>query len=138
MGFFSIGLAKLVGNRGCVVAVDVQQKMLNELKRRAGKAGVLDRIRIHRCESDKLGVKGPVDFILAFWMLHEVPDTNLFFHQACSCLRPNGKILIAEPKFHVSSKRFREILVSAQKSVLKRCEVLGLRFSRSAVLEKAF
>ncbi len=138
MGFFSIGLAKLVGNKGCVIAVDVQQKMLNALEKRAEKACVLNRIRVHRCESNKLGVEGPVDFILAFWMLHEVPDINLFFHQARSCLRPNGKILIAEPKFHVSSKRFREILVSAQKSGLKRCEALCLRFSWSAVLENVY
>ena len=47
MGFFSIGLAKLVGNKGCVIAVDVQQKMLNALEKRAEKAGVLNRIRIH-------------------------------------------------------------------------------------------
>ena len=138
MGFFSIGLAKLVGNKGFVIAVDVQQKMLNALEKRAEKAGVLHRIRIHRCESNKLGVEGPVDFILAFWMLHEVPDLNLFLHQARSCLKPNGKMLISEPKFHVSSKRFREILVSAEKSGLKQGEALCLRFSRSAVLENVY
>ena len=136
MGFFSIGLAKVVGSGGGVIAADVQQKMLNALEKRAEKAGVLNRIRIHRCQSNKLGVEGPVDFILAFWMLHEVPDINLFFHQARSCLRPNGKILIAEPKVHVSSKRFREILVSAQKSGLKQYGSPCIRFSRSAIFEK--
>jgi ubiquinone/menaquinone biosynthesis C-methylase UbiE len=136
MGFFSIGLAKLVGSNGCVIAVDVQQKMLNVVRRRTENDGISDRIRIHRCESIKLGVEFTVDFILAFWMVHEVPDTNMFFHQICSCLKPNGKILIAEPRFHVSSKRFQEILVSAQESSLNPSETPCIRFSRSAVLKK--
>ena len=108
MGFFSIGLAKLVGSRGGVIAADVQQKMLNTLRRRAEKAGVSDRIRIHRCEPNNLGFETPVDFILAFWMVHEVPNTDIFFRQIRLCLKAKGRILIAEPKFHVSSKRFQE------------------------------
>ena len=135
MGFFSIGLAKLVGDKGCVIAVDVQPEMLNILEKRAEKAGCSDRIRIHKSELNKLGVETTVDFILAFWMVHEVPDTNIFFRQIRSCLKPNGRILIAEPKFHVSLKRFQEILVSAQESGLILCETPYLRFSRSAVLK---
>lgn len=135
MGFFSIGLAKLVGDKGCVIAADIQQKMLNTLEKRAEKTGISNRIRIHRCEPNTLGVETTVDFILAFWMVHEVPDTNIFFRQILSCLKPNGKILIAEPKFHVSSKRFQKILASARESGLSHCETPCLRFSRSAVLK---
>ena len=135
MGFFSIGLAKLVGSRGSVIAADVQQKMFNALRRRAEKAGVLDIILAHRCEPDKLGVETPVDFILAFWMVHEVPNTDIFFRQIRLCLKSKGKILIAEPKFHVSSKRFQEILDSAQASGLNRSETPSIRFSRSVVLQ---
>jgi len=134
-GLFSIGIAKLVGDKGCVIAADIQQKMLNTLEKRAEKTGILDRIRIHRCEPNTLGVETTVDFILAFWMVHEVPDTNIFFRQIRSCLKSNGRILIAEPKFHVSLKRFQEILVSAQESGLNLCETPCLRFSRSAVLK---
>jgi len=135
MGFFSIGLAKLVGSRGAVIAVDVQQKMLNTLIRRAEKAGISDRISLHRSEPDDLGLEIPVDFILAFWMVHEVPDTDSFFQQIRLCLKAKGKVLIAEPKFHVSAKRFKEILESAQRSGLNYSERLSIRFSRSAVLQ---
>lgn len=135
MGFFSIGLAKLVGDKGCVIAADVQPEMLNTLEKRAEKAGCSERIRIHRSEPNKLGVETAVDFILAFWMVHEVPDTNSFFRQIRSCLKQKGRILVAEPKFHVSLKRFQEILVSAQESGLTLCETPCVRFSRSAVLK---
>ncbi|MDI6687944.1 MAG: class I SAM-dependent methyltransferase [Desulfobacterales bacterium] len=135
MGFFSIGLAKLVGDKCCVIATDVQPEMLNILKKRAEKAGCSDRICIHKNELNNLGVETTVDFILAFWMVHEVSDTNKFFRQICSCLKSNGRILVAEPKLHVSLKRFQEILFSAQESGLNLCETPCLSFSRSAVLK---
>ena len=37
-------------------------------------AGVADRIRLHRCEQDRLGVAAQADFALTFMMIHEVPD----------------------------------------------------------------
>jgi ubiquinone/menaquinone biosynthesis C-methylase UbiE len=135
MGFFSIGLAKLVGNMGCVIAADVQPKMLAVMQKRSEKIGVSSIIRLHRSEPNNLGVDTQVDFILAFWMVHEVPDLKLFFHQIRSCLKPNGRILIAEPKFHVSSKRFQEIVFEAQELGLNFCEMPSIRFSRSAVFK---
>ena len=135
MGFFSIGLARLVGDTGCVIAADVQPKMLEVMQKRSEKAGFAGRIRLHRCEPENLGVNTPVDFILAFWMVHEVPDPESFFHQIRNCLKPGGRFLVAEPRFHVSSKRFKEILDSAQESGLNICETPSIRFSRSAVLK---
>jgi hypothetical protein len=69
-------------------------------------------------------------------MVHEAPDINMFFHQVCSCLKPNGRIFIAEPKFHVSQGRFQEIIASAQKYGLKKYGSPCIRFSRCAILEK--
>ena len=135
MGFFSIGLAKLVGDKGCVIAAYAQPKMLGAMQKRSERVGVSNIIRLHRSELNKLGVGTPVDFILAFWMVHEVPDPKLFFHQIRACLKSNGRILIAEPKFHVSSKRSQEIVVLAQESGLNFCETPSINFSRSAVLK---
>ena len=44
MGLFAIAMAKMVGDDGCVVAVDLQRRMLDTLKKRAAKAGVAARI----------------------------------------------------------------------------------------------
>ena len=40
MGFFTLEIAKLVGPSGRVVAVDVEPRMIERLKRRARKAGL--------------------------------------------------------------------------------------------------
>jgi ubiquinone/menaquinone biosynthesis C-methylase UbiE len=136
MGFFSIGMAKLVGDRGGVIAVDLQSKMLDVTKKRARRAGFENRITTYLCRPDAIGIKTAVNFILTFWMVHEVPNKTEFFKQLNSNLDPNGKLLIAEPKMHVGAKRFQKILARAQTVGLKLAEQPSIRFSRSAVLEK--
>ena len=81
MGFFSIGMAKMVGDSGKVIAVDLQQKMLDIMLKRARRAGVADRISPHHCQPDIIGLDEKVDFILTFWMVHEVSDQKDFFNQ---------------------------------------------------------
>src|SRR5271157_2613986 len=57
MGYFTLELARLVGDSGRVVAVDVQPQMIERLKRRAAKAHVLGRLdaRIGPSESMDIG-----------------------------------------------------------------------------------
>lgn len=137
MGFTAIGLARLVGDEGAVLAVDVQQEMLDITRARAGKAGVSSRIRLRRCAPDDLGVTERAGFILAFWMVHEVPDARAFFRQAGACLAPGGKVLVAEPRIHVSSRQFEAIVRSAREAGLVPRGSPAIRFSRSVLLEPA-
>ena len=81
MGYFTIPLARLVGPKGHVIAIDVQEKMLSALRSRAKKNGVSERIEAHLASQKSLGNHEPVDFILAFWMAHEVPDQSSFFRE---------------------------------------------------------
>ena len=135
MGYFSIGMAKLVGASGKVIAVDMQQKMLDVMHRRARRSGVADRIMPHRCEADTIGMREPVDFILAFWMVHEVSDKNHFFLQLSSNLASKGKILIAEPKMHVTADALNKTIEIAQNNGLQCCDRPEIRFSRTALFQ---
>ena len=85
MGFFTLELARRVGTSGRVVAVDIQPKMLDRLKRRAAHAGLLARLDIRPAEPDSMThaeAAGTVDFVLAFAMVHEMPSAISFFQQA--------------------------------------------------------
>jgi len=130
-----VGLARLVGSKGCVIAADIQPKMLEATQRRADKNGLSGIIRLHRSEPKSLGIDTPVDFILAFWMVHEVPDAELFFHQIRACLKSNGRFLVVEPKLHVSSKRFQETAALAQASGLIPCDTPSIKLSRSLIFK---
>jgi ubiquinone/menaquinone biosynthesis C-methylase UbiE len=56
MGFFTLELVRRVGASGRVVAVDVQPRMLDGLRRRAARAGLLERIDIRLASADSMGL----------------------------------------------------------------------------------
>jgi 2-polyprenyl-3-methyl-5-hydroxy-6-metoxy-1,4-benzoquinol methylase len=117
MGFFSLPLARLVGAEGRVVCVDLQRRMIDGLRRRAGKAGVLDRIETAVCSSDDLGIgewAGRIDLALVIHVIHEVPDADRFLRQIHAALRPGGTLVLIEPKGHVTPAQFEQTLVGAE------------------------
>ncbi len=136
MGFNSIGLAKTVGDEGQVIAVDLQPQMLTVLKKRAKRAGVAQRIQTRQCEPDSIGVSETIDFALAFWVVHEVPDTRAFLQQVHSCLADDGRFLVAEPSFHVSPATFETMLNIAADVGLKLGDQPRIRGSRTGVFVK--
>jgi SAM-dependent methyltransferase len=134
MGFFTIPAAQMVGKSGKVIAVDVQQKMLKPLLKRAEKAGVADRIVAKLIEPDSIGVSEPVDLCLLFNVVHEVPDAASLFSQIKAILKPSGKALLAEPAWHVPEEEFQETLALASNAGLKVLARPEIRRSRSALL----
>jgi ubiquinone/menaquinone biosynthesis C-methylase UbiE len=136
MGLFSIAAAKMVGDQGRVIAIDLQEKMLGVLRRRAERAGVADRIKTYKCQEDRLGVDAQADFALAFMMVHEVPDQRRLLGEIHGCLKPGGKFLVAEPKIHVPGRAFHKTVATAEEMGFRVAEEPRVRWCRAAVLEK--
>ena len=137
MGFFTLEMARRVGPKGRVIAVDVQPQMLAGLARRARNAGLAERIETRQASGEHLGVddlKGRIDFALAFAMVHEVPQPALFLQQIAHSLRPGAKLLLAEPAGHVSKDLFAAELDYARKSGLSLESQPAIRRSQTAVL----
>ena len=136
MGYFTIPLARLVGDTGKVIAADIQQQMLDSLDHRAFKAGVQERIKLQLTKSDSIGVSEPIDFCLAFWMVHEVPDRSRFLSEITSKLKPEGLMLIAEPRIHVSKEHFAKTLEIAKSAGLSVTDTPKIFLSYTALLKK--
>jgi len=139
MGFFSLPLAKMVGDNGKVICVDIQEKMLRSLERRAQKAGLSARIETRVCHADSLGLedlKQQIDFALASAVVHEVPDVSRFFSQICSALRPAGRLLVTEPKGHASQKAFQTTVSVAEETGFRVIDEPQIGRSRVVLLEK--
>ena len=136
MGFFSIPMADLVGPEGTVIAVDLQPQMLRSVRKRANRAGVTDRIRTHVCERAALRIDDPVDFVLAFWSAHEVPDIPGLIAELHACLVDGGTMLLVEPRGHVTDADFQGMLSIARQTGLQLEQQPLVRMSRAAVLVK--
>ncbi len=137
MGFFSFDMAELVKPGGKVVCVDLQERMISTLVRRASKKGLSDLIEARVCSAGSLGVEdleGRLDFALAFAILHETPDAASFLGQLRAALKPGGRLLLSEPRGHVSRKKFEETMATAHRAGFETVESPEVRGGRAELL----
>jgi ubiquinone/menaquinone biosynthesis C-methylase UbiE len=139
MGFFTLPMAHMIKYDGRVICLDVQDKMLTTLKKRALKEDVFERIDPRLATSDDLGISdlnNKVDFALAFAVVHEVPDSKSFFSQVYPVLKPDTKFLIAEPKGHVSEPAFSKTIDIAKSVGFVELDRPSICRSRTILLQK--
>lgn len=137
MGFFSLPMAKMVGESGKVYCVDIQEVMLENLARRALRSGVQNQIDIIVSDSNTFNIKhlnNRIDFGFLFAVVHEVPDKQLLFNELAAVIKNGGHVLFAEPKGHVSEESWNNSLKIAQKMGFNVIENLTIKGSIAALL----
>ena len=139
MGYFTLPLARMIGQRGKVYAIDIQPEMLQNLNQRARKAGLSKRINTRTCTTDSLNIPdldNQIDFCLLFAVVHEVGDQQELFHQVHQALKPGGCIYFAEPKGHVKPDAFEKSIDIAKRCGLLKISSLTVKGSHGAMLIK--
>jgi ubiquinone/menaquinone biosynthesis C-methylase UbiE len=138
MGFFSLPLAELVGATGKVVCVDLQEKMIRGLLRRAEKAGLSGRIDARVADQNSLKLEdlaGEIDFALLFALAHEVPDKERLFSEVYAVMKRTGNLLLAEPAGHVSKKDFEKTVSLAKGVGFELLQQPQIRRSHAVLLQ---
>jgi len=136
-GFFTIDMAEMVGSSGRVIASDMQEGMLSKLKSKIIGTKLEKRITLHKNEEHKIGITEKVDFILMFYMAHEVSNIEDFFIEVQTILKSDGQILIVEPPFHVSKAVFEQTIVKAYEADFKEIKRPKIFMNKAVVLKKA-
>ena len=109
-GFFTPEIARLAGKSGKVIAADLQEGMLDIVRKKIRGTDIEGRIVLHKCDEDRIGVKEKVDLVVAFFMVHEVPDTRKTLEEIKSILKPDGRLYIIEFRMHPPKKKFEEMV----------------------------
>jgi ubiquinone/menaquinone biosynthesis C-methylase UbiE len=139
MGFFSLPLARMVGDHGRVVCVDLQQRMLSTLGRRARRRGLGHIVEPRLCSQERLGLDdlaGRAGLVLAAHVVHESTFPNRFLEGCRTTLRPGGRLVILEPSGHVTAEEFDATRDLALASGLVENHRTDMRRSRMLVLER--
>lgn len=139
MGFFSVPLARLVGPAGRVFCVDVQERMLSVLRKRARGKGLEGVIQTRTCTHEDLGLSdlaGQADLALAYHVVHESRHPERLFADCYATLRPGGKLILAEPVGHIPAEDRAYIFDLAVSAGFGRLGDLNVRKSQAAVFEK--
>jgi len=134
-GFFSIDMAQMVGKSGRVIAADLQRGMLQKLRDKIQGTEFGERITLHKSEENRIGVSERVDFALAFYVVHELPNQNEFFEELKSILKARGQALVVEPPFRVSKTAFEETIKKARDAGFIPARGPKVFLSKTAILK---
>jgi len=133
-GFFSIEIAKMLKGSGIVIAADLQEGMLDKVSKKISGTNVEKSIKLHKCSENEIRVSERVDFVLAFYMIHEVPDKEKLFREIKSILKPGGLVFIAEPAFHVSKTEFDKMTGMLNNTGFQIIDRPKILFSRTVLI----
>jgi len=95
-GYFTVRLARAVGPQGTVWALDINDTLLDYLRRRVEKEG-LTNTRIGKVAADDPGLPpGTVDTVLMVDTLHYVRDRPAYARKLRAGLAPGGRVVIID------------------------------------------
>jgi len=135
-GFFTIDLARLVGPSGQVIAADLQPGMLAKVREKIRGTELEVRITLHQCREKMIGLSDHVDFILAYYMVHEIPEKFSLFSELVKIIKPEGRMLLVEPPFHVSRSDFEKTLETARRAGFVTAKGPVIFLSKTSVLQR--
>jgi len=134
-GVFSIEIAKLMEGTGKVISVDMQEGMLEIIKRKIAGKIYEKNIVLHKCTQNSINVKDNIDFLLLFYVVHEVPNKENMFDEILPLINKNGLIMIVEPGL-LSAEEFNRIINLVKAKGFQEHEKLKIMLSKGIVLKK--
>ncbi len=119
IGYYSIPLAKRVGEKGQVFAVDIQQEMLNGLKQRALKAAVSNINFILGNAIDPKLPEGKIDLVLLVDVYHEFSHPEYMLKAIRDSLKPHGRVALVEYRAEDPDVPIKELHKMSKSQILK-------------------
>ena len=95
-GFYTLELARRVGPRGVVYAVDIQPEMLHMLAERAAAEGVANIRAVLGTPIDPRLPQAGVDLVLCVDVYHEFSHPEEMLARIRASLKPGGRLVLAE------------------------------------------
>jgi ubiquinone/menaquinone biosynthesis C-methylase UbiE len=136
-GRVTIPLARAVGADGKVVAIDIQEKMLQRARAKAEAAGVKNiEFRLRSIEPGALE-RSQYDCALLVTVLGEIPDRTSALREISRSLKPGGILSLTEIMFDPHYQSRRSILSSAAQAGLREKAFFGNRLAFTLHLEHA-
>ncbi len=130
-GYLSMHLAKKVGIRGKVYAVDVQERRLVRLNENAADRDIYNITTILGDYNNPKLPKNELDVVVIMDTYHEMKDYMAILEHVRVALKPNGRIVILEKlKSHARNKTRREQISAhtlSPRYVKKELQVAGFK-----------
>ena len=134
-GVFTLTIAELLEGTGKVIAVDMQEEMLAIIQNKINGKPIANNIVLHKCSQDSINVREKVDFVLMFYMVHEVPSKENLFNEVLPLINKGGLLMIAEPGV-LPAAEFNGMVQNLKDRGFEEYQKIRIMFSKSIVLKK--
>lgn len=118
-GYHSFLMAPLVGEKGKVLAVDVQPEMLNLIKARSKKQNVTNVEPVLGTETDPKLPSAGVDLILMVDVYHEFNKPYEMAEAMVAALKPGGRLVFVEFRLEDEKVPIKLVHKMSERQVLK-------------------
>lgn len=139
-GVFSGPLAQAVAPRGSLLAVDIDQGLLDLIDERAKKEGVSNlRTVLGEFEDPKLPT--PVDVAFFHDVLHHIERRQVYLNKLATYVKPNGRVVIIDlifdrpdgphqnqPEMHITQEQVRGWMANAGFPVMREIDLFDDKF----------
>ncbi|MBV8881614.1 MAG: class I SAM-dependent methyltransferase [Planctomycetaceae bacterium] len=125
-GYFTFRLAPKVGEKGKILAVDIQDEMIAELQKRIAKNKVTNVETIRCTESDPKLPEAAVDIVLMVDVYHEIAFPYEVMSAIRKALKPGGRMVFIEYRKEDPKVPIKEIHKMSIEQLKKEMAVVGL------------
>ena len=118
-GYYTLMLAKHVGAKGKVYAVDIQPEMLDIIKKKMTKRGVKNVELVKNTETEAKLPAASVDLILLVDVYHEFTHPYEMTVDMVKALKPKGRMVFVEFRLEDENVPIKTVHRMSEKQVLK-------------------
>ncbi|MEQ8791613.1 MAG: class I SAM-dependent methyltransferase [Pirellulaceae bacterium] len=126
-GFYTLQLAKMVGEDGWVYGVDIQHQMLELLNERADKAKIRNITPVLGTLIDPRLPKGKIDLILLVDVYHEFSHPEHMLRAMRNSLSPEGRIVLLEYRGEDPKVPIKPLHKMTKEQIMKEYPANGLK-----------
>lgn len=125
-GYFTFRIAPRVGGTGKVLAVEIQEAMLNTLRTRAAAMKATNVEVVQGSETDPHLPANGVDLVLFVDVYHELAYPFEVMTKVREALKPGGRVVFVEYRKEDAAVRIKEVHKMSVKQLQKEMNAVGL------------
>jgi predicted methyltransferase len=125
-GYFTFRIAPKVGKTGRVLAVDIQDEMLDAIRTRAATLKLSNVEEVKDTETDPMLPAGGVDLVLMVDVYHELAYPFEVMTKVCEALKPGGRVVFVEYRKEDPQVPIKEVHKMSLDQLDKEMKVVGL------------
>jgi ubiquinone/menaquinone biosynthesis C-methylase UbiE len=129
-GFYTVELARRVGPRGVVYAVDIQPEMLHLLAELAAREGLTNIRPVLGTAIDPRLPPGKIDLVLCVDVYHEFSHPEAMLGRIAASLAPEGRLVLAEFRGEDPAVPIKPLHKMTKRQIRAELEPAGFRVVR--------